>query len=130
MSNLLSDEDIVNLRDFTPLSEDGGLDELAEESDVMSQAAAYPLHTLATAQQRIVFAVRAMYLLGVQRGGEEYRNFTQAAANSFPQMPFTLDKLCTEQIVDDLAEVSSGYLNRICHAFGVTFDEKGGVGLV
>ncbi len=130
MSKVLTDREIMELCDMAPCAENDGLAELADEADVIVKAAASYIHTLDNPQERIVFAMRAFYLLGVQRGGEAYRMMQDAIGTVRPALSFSLCDVYEEEIVDDLKEIGRKYLNTICRQFGFVFADDGGVSLV
>lgn len=129
MSAILSNQDIIQLLDDAPAGEGEGLEELVGVSEEVAKAAARYLHKLPDVQRRVVFALRAMYLIGVQHGAEEYRRAI-ASDKEWPQMPFALDDYYSEWVIEDMEGVGLEYLNKICQPVGLTFDARGGVSLV
>lgn len=132
-SCILTDEEIRCLSDFTSYPDTGVMCETDGNGQIVGgfmglvQEAAEAvaeigeLSKLHSLQQKIVFALRVMYLLGVQRGGEAYRNcqVTNCGHPEYIPLPFSLNRYMIPDVVDDLNRLQPEQLARLLAPLGL-----------
>lgn len=105
---ILSDEELLELSEYAPMTEGGTLEELLEEAKVVAAAIRKTGESLSGLDKRAkaLFYMRAFYFLGVLRGGEAYRVSLllddDINAEEPPQIDFGLSDSCAELFADDL----------------------------
>ena len=118
---ILSDDDLLELSEETPLTEGGILDDLLDAADQVAVAVRASGVNLSALDDRArsLFFMRAFYFLGVLRGGEAYRAKLlddDDGADEPPQVHFELSDSCADLFADDLQGEPSEVLNAIYKA--------------
>ena len=121
---IMTDEELMVACEFTPYNRQSTLIPLLLEASCAAKVAAPYVRRLSTVQERAVFALHSMYLLGVQRGAEAYRSAIQPEKD-ISWLPCMQDEGDTEDTIEEIAERKMTDLNEITHLFGLIFLEKG-----
>lgn len=122
---ILSDDDLLELSEGTPLTEGGILEDLLDAADQVAEAVRASGVNLSALDDRArsLFYMRAFYFLGVLRGGEAYRAELlledDAGTDEPPQVRFELSDSCADLFADDLRGEPSEVLNAIYKAVGL-----------
>lgn len=123
---ILSDDDLLELSEETPLTEGGILEDLLDAADQVAEAVRASGVNLSALDDRArsLFFMRAFYFLGVLRGGEAYRAELllledDAGADEPPQVRFELSDSCADLFADDLRGKPSETLKAIYKAVGL-----------
>lgn len=137
---ILSDKEIVDLRDFTPFPEGDPIyfydddDEtpilgfwgVAEE---VARATAAEAAMLETGQARALLMMRSFYFLGVLRGAEEYRSYITADEhledNGLEAIPFELAEGAAEDFREELDKMPPKLFKRLCAMLGLSVEWDG-----
>lgn len=128
--HILSDNELLELSEGTPLTEGGTLDELLKAAEQVAEAvrktgvSPYSLDR----QARILVYMRGFYFLGVLRGGEAYRDRLlledDIDADEPLQVPFELSEGCAEVFAADIQGQPSKTLKAIYKAVGLDQQPK------
>lgn len=118
---ILTDEELMELSEDAPYMEGGLLSEFLEEVKVAAQATKDEGADLRNEKARILFLMRAVYFLGIQRGGEAYRWELQGQDDleESEQMAFTLSESALGSALWDLECLSKKELNTLWKALGL-----------
>lgn len=121
MKMYLSDDRVRETTEYVPWAENDTIDGFFCESEVVISAAGQCSEQRSGAVQA-AFILRAFYLLGVQRGAEDWRKAiadeigAEHTDNLFEPMGFVLDEGCSADVVDDFRlyrEEIEGILARL-----------------
>ena len=112
---ILKDEEIRDLTDFVPFSEGDRLADMETELNLVKQALARAETGPYSANAWIAALLRGMYLLGVMRGAEAYRDLLGDLEGTElrPDMELRMDKGCAEEFADELRFVGDTYLKGL-----------------
>lgn len=119
---ILDDQTIRDFTDFTPYTEGGTVPDFIDEAEEVAKAIVKTGVEFNDEQARLLFLMRGFYLLGILRGGEEYRNTLQAhhetmnpdaAQQEFQRLPFELSAFCAETFANDLNYLTSDELAQL-----------------
>ena len=118
MKEILSDEDLYFLSEYTPYAEGGLLSEFEKEGKRVIQAIAQANTQVTDKRARRLLLLRGFYFLGVLRGAEAYRTVVlEAEKPEFPApepLHFELDEGCAQLFANDLNQLPRGELYRLC----------------
>ena len=81
----LRDEDLRHLTEITPCSEEDSLSFFLEEAKIIAQDSTKINPKIVSPMLRALFMMRGMYMLGIMRGAEAFRNIFWCAAH--PEAP-------------------------------------------
>ena len=119
---ILDDQTIREFTEFSPYTEGGTIPDFMDEAEEVAKAIAKTGVEFNDEQARLLFLMRGFYLLGILRGGEEYRNTLQAHAETlnpdtvqqeFQRIPFALSGSCAETFANDLNYLTSDELAQL-----------------
>ena len=119
---IFDNEDLAGLLEATPYPEGAGLLDFMEEAKNAAQAIKYAEVKLNGERCRVLYLMRALYLLGVFRGGETYRNILLSADTNedWPdQQLFSLDDVLAELFADDLNSLAPQDLAQVWASLGL-----------
>lgn len=113
--------DLAELPEYTPFSEEHSLDEFQWELGTVAAAlkqAGCPAEQIPTGQARALFLMRALYFLGVFRGGEAAR--AAILEDDDPEAKkFSLSNIDTKHFAKELETASCSTLEDLCEIAGL-----------
>ena len=121
----LSDDRVRKTTEYVPWAEGSTLDSFLEEVETVENAVKQYSNEHWSSIVRTAFILRAFYLLGVQRGAEDWRCSIaetindEAAGKHLDPMPFALDSVCADDAVDDY-RISYEEVENALHRLGLS----------
>ena len=125
---ILDDSALRDLADTTPYSEGGLLSDFMDEAEEVVEAITKTGVKIKDERARLLFLMRGFYLLGILRGGEEYRGTLQAVEEvespgmeqtEFERVPFELSDSCADLFADDLNGLTPKEITQLWASLGL-----------
>ena len=118
---ILTDEELNELAEYALCTQGGLLSDFLNEVKVAAQATKNEGAALRNEKARILFLMRAVYFLGIQRGGEAYRWKLQAQDDleESEQMALALSESCLSTALWDLECLSEKELKKLWSVLGL-----------
>lgn len=118
---ILTDEELMELSEYALCTEGAPLSDFLGEVKVAAQAVKDEGAALMNEKARTLFLMRAVYFLGILRGGEAYRWELQAQDDleESEQMAFALSESCLSTALWDFEYLSKKELNKLWKALGL-----------
>ena len=118
---ILTDEELLELSEDAPCTQGGLLSDFLDEIKVAFQATKNEWAALKNEKARVLFLMRAVYFLGIQRGGEAYRVELQVENDMEESEPMTfkLSESALSGAVFDLECLSGKELKKLWSALGL-----------
>ena len=118
---ILTDEELNELAEYALCTQGGLLSDFLNEVKVAAQATKDEGAALKNEKARILFLMRAVYFLGIQRGGEAYRLELQVANDMEESEPmaFALSESCLSTALWDLECLSEKELKKLWGLLGL-----------
>lgn len=118
---ILTDEELNELAEYALCTQGGLLSDFLNEVKVAAQATKNEGAALRNEKARILFLMRAVYFLGIQRGGEAYRLELQVQYDleESERMAFALSESCLSTALWDLECLSEKELKKLWGLLGL-----------
>ena len=118
---ILTDEELMELSEYALCTEGGLLSDFLNEVKVAVEATKNEWAALKNEKARILFLMRAVYFLGIQRGGEAYRVELQVANDMEESEPmaFALSESASSTALWDLECLSGKELKKLWSVLGL-----------